>query len=65
MAKKTAKQMEQRSKIQVLIDQAGGAPAFIEMTGIPKRTVYRWKTGESCPPDWTLDLISDRIKAMK
>lgn len=54
--------MEQ-NPIQKLIGDAGGSAAFTEMTDVPKRTVYRWQSGQSVPPDWAMALIRDRINA--
>lgn len=51
------------NEIQKIIEQAGGASAFAELTGIPRRTVFRWKAGTSLPQAWVVPLIRSHISA--
>jgi len=45
------------TKIQTLIEQAGGSTAFARIRGIPLRTVENWKSGARVPSGWVVEMI--------
>jgi len=50
------------TKIQKLIEEAGGSAAFARLCGIPLRTVENWKAGTRRPSPWEVRIIEDWIK---